>query len=130
MEPKRGGKREGAGRKPSGVEKKTISIYVEKGAIYKFGNEDKLKEKLYDFVSGYGVQDLNKPTNVIQPQEQPQTNFSIDTTSKPLSPRKPMLEWIAEKKALETEDQYEKWLKLLEADDWLTDGQKAVIRKS
>ena len=130
MEPKRGGKREGAGRKPSGVEKKTISIYVEKGAIYKFGNEDKLKEKLYDFVSGYGVQDLNKPTNVMQPQEQPQTNFSIDTTSKPLSPRKPMLEWIAEKKALETEDQYEKWLKLLEADDWLTDGQKAVIRKS
>lgn len=85
-EEKRGGKRIGAGRKPSGIEKKTISIYVPKGQIYKFGTEDKMKEKLYDFILGYGqqvsIQDLTKLTNEIKAHEQPKTNYEVNIPTK------------------------------------------------
>ncbi len=53
-ENKRGGKREGAGRKSSNNPKETVSIYVEKTAIWKFGNKEKLKLKLYEFINDFG----------------------------------------------------------------------------
>lgn len=89
-EEKRGGKREGAGRKPTGTNKVPITLYVEDKAIWPFGNKDKLKTKLYDFISSNGavamVQDLTKATIEIKPQEPPKTNYSIDTTPKPVEP--------------------------------------------
>jgi len=47
-----GGKRRGAGRKPVLSKKKQISLYVEGIKILKFGSEEKLKDKLYDFING------------------------------------------------------------------------------
>lgn len=52
---KRGGKREGAGRKPSGIVKKTVFLYVDKEDIFKFGNEEKMKFEVYGFIKGFGV---------------------------------------------------------------------------
>ncbi len=93
-ESKRGGKRRGAGRKPIANKKKQISLYVENNAIFPFGNEEKMKEKLYGFIADYSkpkvvnmaIQDLTKPTNEIKPQEQPKTNYSVDTTKIPVQP--------------------------------------------
>lgn len=64
---KRGGKREGAGRKPVENPKKPITIYVEENKI-----TDDLKDKLYKVANG--IQDLTKPTNEVKPPEIPQTN--------------------------------------------------------
>lgn len=56
MEPKKqGGKRRGAGRKPILSKKKQISLYVEGLKIVKFGNEEKLKKSLYDFINDFGA---------------------------------------------------------------------------
>lgn len=44
--------------------------------------------------------------------------------------RKSLQQWILEKKTIDNEDVYRKWLQELEATDYLTDGQKAVIKKS
>jgi len=93
-ENKRGGKRMGAGRKPLADKKKTVSLYVEEKKIWHFGSEQKLKDRLYDFIDGNTIEqppeniinDLTKPTNNIKPHEQPKTNFSIDTTPKPSEP--------------------------------------------
>lgn len=129
MEQKRGGKRVGAGRKPSGVEKKTISLYVAKGSIYKFGSEDKMKEKIYDFISGYGVQDLTKPTNEIRPFEQPKSNFSVQTQPQIIRRKTPQ-EWVLEKRAIADGDMetYQKWIRALDDDQYLTDRQKKEIK--
>ena len=54
METQRGGKRQGSGRKPSGIKKKPITVYLETGLTFKFGNETKMKEKICEFVKGYG----------------------------------------------------------------------------
>lgn len=135
-ENKRGGKRSGAGRKPSGIEKKTISFYIEKGKIYKFGSEDKLKKEVYLFIDGYGrqtnLQDLNKPTNQIQPHEQPQTNYSANNTDSfqirlPKAP-KSFLQYQAEKKELENEEQYAIWLSEVDADLFLSTRQKQLLK--
>jgi len=84
----RGGQRIGSGRKPLGSAKKqVITLYVPQKEIYPFGNEEKLKGKLYEFISSAGkvvVQDLNRTTNEIKPIEQPKTNYFVDTTPKPV----------------------------------------------
>ena len=49
-----GGKRRGAGRKPVLSKKKQISLYVEGVKIIKFGNEEKMKDSLYDFINKFG----------------------------------------------------------------------------
>lgn len=50
----RGGKRKGAGRKPLKNPKKQVSLYIENNKFYKFGGEEKMKEKIYEFVDEYG----------------------------------------------------------------------------
>lgn len=47
---KRGGKREGAGRKPLDNPKKLVSLYIEKTKIFAMGGEEKLKKRIYDFI--------------------------------------------------------------------------------
>ena len=54
----KGGKRKGAGRKPVLSKKKQISLYVEGAKILKFGNEEKMKDKLYDFINKFGEQEI------------------------------------------------------------------------
>lgn len=80
-ENKRGGKRLGAGRKPLANKKKLIPLYIEENKIWPFGSEEKMKEKLYDFVSDF--KDLTKPTNEIKPFTQPKTNYQVNVEPKP-----------------------------------------------
>lgn len=49
-----GGKRRGAGRKPVQNKKVQISLYVEGGKIFKFGNEEKMKTYLYSLIDEFG----------------------------------------------------------------------------
>lgn len=60
MESKRGGKRVGSGRKPLGNKKSAITLYVDQPDIWKFGNEEKLKAKMKEFISEYN-QIADKP---------------------------------------------------------------------
>jgi hypothetical protein len=53
-EKKQGGKRRGAGRKPVQNKKVQISLYVEGGKIFKFGNEEKMKTYLYSVIDEFG----------------------------------------------------------------------------
>lgn len=50
----RGGKRNGAGRKPIDNPKKQFTFYFKKEVAYKFGGEEKMKEKVNQFVEKYG----------------------------------------------------------------------------
>lgn len=49
-EKSKGGKRPGAGRRPSPNPKVPITIYVEERVVEKWGGKEDLKIKLYDFV--------------------------------------------------------------------------------
>lgn len=80
----KGGKRLGAGRKPLKNPKKQVSLYIEANKFYKFGGEEPMKDKIYQFVDSYGeekirIQDLTSTSNEAKPYEQPATNFSVDT---------------------------------------------------
>jgi hypothetical protein len=79
---KKGGKRNGAGRKPLDVKKKAVTIYVPENKILLIGGEGKLKDWLNDSVD-IKIQDLTKPTGEIRPFEQPSTNFGINTQPPP-----------------------------------------------
>lgn len=71
-ETKRGGKRTGAGRKPLVNPKRTISLYVDIKSIARFGDADSLKNKLYEFISGYNLplgEALIRPEREIKPVE-------------------------------------------------------------
>jgi len=45
----RGGKRNGAGRKPSSDKKQTVVLYIETSIINNLGGIENVKQKLYDF---------------------------------------------------------------------------------
>ena len=48
---KHGGKRTGAGRKPSPDKKQTVVLYVETSRVNEAGGMDKLKEFLYNQIN-------------------------------------------------------------------------------
>jgi hypothetical protein len=50
MKDNRGGKREGAGRKPSADKKQTVVLYIETSKIEKAGGMDAMKEEIYRVV--------------------------------------------------------------------------------
>jgi hypothetical protein len=52
-EKKKGGKRKGAGRKPTSDPKLTIPFYVARSKILIFGSSEKLKEKVNAFIDNY-----------------------------------------------------------------------------
>lgn len=96
---KHGGKRKGAGRKPVLSKKKQINLYVEGSKIIKFGSEEKLKEKVYGFIDGYGqeqikneviapkeaiVAPISKNTVIIQPKPQSELISSVNDFEKRL----------------------------------------------
>jgi hypothetical protein len=55
--------------------------YGKKNVVTKFQ-----MQTLYNEIRSM-VNDLNKPTNQIKPQEQPKTNYFVDTTPKPIQPQ-------------------------------------------
>lgn len=132
----RGGQRVGAGRKPLGLEKKaTITLYVPEKKIFPFGNKEKLKAGLYQFIDNGGIpkttiQDLNAPTNEIKPQEQPKSNYFVNTTPQPVSRPKTVQEWISEKRAIEDPELFQEWFKRLETDSHLTSREKSLIKST
>jgi hypothetical protein len=76
------------------------------------------------------VQDLNKPTNSIQPFQQPQTNYFVNTAASVPKPRKTPEQWISEKRELADAEAYQIWFKELEADPWLSSKQKSIIKQA
>ena len=48
---KHGGKRPGAGRKPSPDKKQTVVLYIESSKVEKAGGIDKIKEFLYNQIN-------------------------------------------------------------------------------
>ena len=69
-----GGKRIGAGRKPIGLKKKSVFLYIELNDILKFGSEEKMKVHLYDTVKKYGQQSKDA-IQFTKPQKE---NFDSD----------------------------------------------------
>lgn len=131
---KRGGKRDGAGRKPSGVEKETVSIFVEKGKIWKFGTKEKLKKELYGFIETFGqqtnIQDLTKSTIEIKPQETPKTNYAINTApiiSQPLMNQE--MAYMQELKGATIISEIQAIIKAAKADTLLSTPAKIRIEK-
>lgn len=108
-EKQKGGQRSGAGRKPSSDPKQPITIFVNASVVNSFGGKEGVQLFCYAaldsakpiYVSGpvftgiklpdpppsyvkKEVKDLTKPTCALKAQEQPKTNFSIDTRPKTL----------------------------------------------
>jgi hypothetical protein len=112
----KGGKRAGAGRKPSGRQKEAVTVYTD---VSRFGGKAGARIAIYEFLDGKitntgkksfvpldekkfppsdreikqnapkeekrpMVTDLTKPTGVLKPQEQPKSNYSINTAPKNL----------------------------------------------
>lgn len=104
----KGGVRKGAGRKPSGDPKQPVTMFVATSIIDALGGKEGVRGFLYGCLEPPDpekkllspdreikqkapkeekrpiVTDLTKPTNVLQPQEQPKTNFLINTKPKTL----------------------------------------------
>lgn len=57
-----GGKRKGAGRKPSPDKKQTVALYIETSIINALGGLENTKEKLYSFVKTEAGRQKNKNT--------------------------------------------------------------------
>jgi len=130
-----GGKRRGAGRKPILSKKKQVSLYVEGAKIIKFGNEEKMKESLYEFIDGFG----NK--KIVYTQPTPESfdgkrvdKFTHDEPSQWAEPKpvtfKTVAQWVKEKRELESEEEFNKWEAELDADTILTEKQKNLIKIS
>jgi len=102
---KQGGKREGAGRKPTDNPKKAVTIYVAKKKIYPFGNEEKLKGKIYEFIDGFSVAKETPPLSLRTELEE--TRGIVDTV-KPLSFKAPKsaAQYLELKRECETADQW------------------------
>lgn len=111
----KGGKRVGSGRKPSGRQKEAVTIYTDTS---RFGGKERTRKAIYDFLDSNHlpdqekkfppsdheikqktvkeekrpiVTDLTKPTSVLEPQQQPKTNFSINTKPKTLDELKKLM---------------------------------------
>lgn len=126
---KRGGARIGAGRKSVGNSKKqTVTLYVEKNKIWLFGNEDKMKQELYGFIEKF-KNALEKPIEPIKPVlpiRVAETTFFQKTASKAF---KTLEQYKKEKLEIESEEDYQKWLEELNADQNFSQKQKDLIIK-
>lgn len=104
----KGGVRKGAGRKPSPDPKQPVTMFVETSIIDALGGKEGVKGYLYSCLDLSDpekkfpvsdleikqktkkpekrpiVSDLTKPTGVLKPQEQPKSNYSINTAPKNL----------------------------------------------
>lgn len=137
----RGGKRKGAGRKPVLSKKKQVSLYVEGKKIIKFGDEEKLKEKVYGFIDGYGKGEiLESEIKYTAPTSDTYDCEKLDkiTHDEPNQWQEPnpqvvyktAAQWVQEKRELESEEEFNKWEQKLDADTLLTDKQKKIIKIS
>jgi hypothetical protein len=101
----KGGVRKGAGRKPSPDPKQPVTMFVETSIIEALGGKEGVRGFLYGCLEPPDpekkfppsdleikqkpkksekrpiVTDLTKPTGVLKLQEQPKSNFTVDTTS-------------------------------------------------
>jgi len=84
-----------------------------------------LYNEIRDMVGKINIQDLNKPTNQIQPFQQSQTNYSVSTQQ---ITHKSFLQYQAEKRELENKEDYGKWLAAVEADPLLSTREKNLLK--
>ena len=91
----KGGKRVGAGRKPSDRKKEAVTVYTDTS---RFGGKAGARKAIYGFLDGDPLpdgyvkikkvgavksdgtvmKDVTKPTTDLKPQEQPRTNYSAN----------------------------------------------------
>lgn len=80
-EKKKGGKRTGAGRKPTSNPKITVPLYVERSNILKFGSPEKMRDKIYGFIVGYGDENLETKIDYKAPTKEsydaPRNSFAL-----------------------------------------------------
>ena len=107
-----------------------IEKFTTEAKIDKRSRKNLMEKVLIDYIEKpkVAVQNLNKPTNSIQPFEQAKTNYFVDTTPKPVKPRKTPEQWISEKREIVDAEAYQVWFKELEADPWLSSKQKSLIK--
>lgn len=118
---KHGGKREGSGRKPTDNPKEAVTIYVPKKSIYPFGNKEKLRLAIEDFILSkqpdVQIKNLNEPTEQIKAFEQPKSNYQINTAPASVSPiMSKRHAYEAEIKATATKEALEKVMKQVNSD--------------
>jgi hypothetical protein len=125
-EEKRGGKREGAGRKPSGNIKVPITLYVEDKAIWPFGNKEKLKTKLYDFISSMGALGATEFKGITQEQNGLPTATS-HTTKQALGIEKTFQQHMNHVATLVFPDDKDEYILKIKAASNLSDKQKDLL---
>lgn len=104
----KGGKRIGAGRKPAKDPKKTFVFYIHRSCVLKFGSEERLKEKVYDFLENYEREEIKKSSSNYDA-----TKNDKPTNDKPSSFFKPIGEIVAKKDA----NYFYQKMKTLDKDD-------------
>lgn len=123
----RGGKRLGAGRKPSANKKIPVTLYVEKKAIWPFGNEPKMKEKLMEFIDGYAIPIVAAPKEVY---DSPPLKISCDEPLKFSAPQTVFksFEWYRiAKKDIEVDEDWQVLKAEIEAAPNLSSKQKTLL---
>jgi len=78
----KGGKRDGAGRKPSEVKKEPITIYTD---VSRFGGKDETRSAIYEFLDTIPAKvhtKVKKPP--LKPKEQSKDNITPDSRPKTL----------------------------------------------
>lgn len=122
-EKKKGGKRIGAGRKPTSNPKVQVTLYVPTTDIWKFGNELKMKEGLYAYISNFSKTENVSPMQK-ETQESPQTINNITQHSSDLE--KSFQQHMNDIAELQYEDEYRKKYAEIEASN-LPDKQKNLL---
>jgi len=120
----RGGKREGAGRKPSKDPKSGITVFVPRSKILLFGSIEKTKGAILDFLEKHPVgENKSKEADLAIPMAeyaQPKERAAVRLKS--------VEEWIKEKREIELPELYEDFIDRLNADTTLTTKQKSLIK--
>lgn len=129
----RGGKRIGAGRKPTGKKKSTVTLYVEREVVFKFGSLDKLKVGLYQYMADFGKQTDSKPQEAAKTVNAPiEPSFKAAPYLAPanafVSIPVLMAKYFQRKRECETKEEWYSLLAEIENDEHLNSKQKQLLK--
>jgi len=129
----RGGKREGAGRKATGKKKITVNIYVDREYVFKFGNIEKMKSSLYQYIADFGKQPDSKP----QPAQETKVT-PVEPPFQPYQQKMPangfisvpvlMAKYFQRKKDCLSEEEWHSLLIEIENDAHISSKQKQLLK--
>lgn len=134
-----GGNRKGAGAKKKSVldKRQPVTVYPLGKDILKFGDIEKMKEKLMDFIENYEDESKINYHPVTKDSFEGKKNYLVraDEPAKFLQPEKKniaikrnTLQWVELRRACENSEDFEKWLDDLENDTFLSKREKDQIK--